>query len=861
MVDNSKQETPATITETSQASSEDEFEEGISVPVTHPMYLAPTDTSGISLIYFQLIGTDNFSLWYRYMKIALLGRNKLRMFDGRWKKEKFREKYWYQWERSNAIVLSWLINVVALTLISGIAYVTNAHTVWMELQERFDKANDTRCYSLHKEITTLTQGILGSSPNSTGGHYESTTLYSTKPSNRPKYKKNFNLQCEFYKLKGHIKENCYKIVGYPADCKFKKKGGVGSYNAVAEYGSTTGSYNSLPELSSYIQPRGQPNSGSQITTMQPRSIQPLQNNNHYASMEQQPQRGGDSAFPFTKEQYDQIMQILNSNTVSSSSASNNYPSSTSQANAAGTNIALLASTSPQEWIIDTRATNHIVFNVNLLNKVSIVEPSISRKVLLPNGDVTQVTHVGDSQISNNNTLKEDLFNGMVKEIVRERDGLYFLQQHGNKRLAVVSLAATRTPFPNCSIKSTNAFDLIYVDVWGPYKTVTFDGYKYFLLVVYDFTRMTWVFVLKLKSDVSVVLPQFIAFLHTQFNKIVKMIRSDNGTEFLNSVCRTVFNNLGILHQTTCAYTLQQNGVVERKHMHPLEITRALRFQAHILIMSCGHCVITTAYLINRLPSSVLKGCSPYEVLYNMKPHLGHLRTLGCLCFVKQVHETDKLMPRAKAAVLMGFSDTQKGYILLDISIQHFFVNRDVILREDVFPFKDFLSVSPPIFKPPHSPPRCEEVFSDGCSSPHINLPIPSSGDHLYPTLSKGRHSSLSTTSEPCPTLRISLRTKYPPLWLKDFVTQPSNTTTPYSMANYVSYNSLSPSYQSYIAAFSTIVEPSSYEEAIKDPRWVEAMKSEIAALEANHTWEFVSLPPGKMPICCKWIFKVKYKST
>ncbi|XP_075103388.1 uncharacterized protein LOC142177988 [Nicotiana tabacum] len=127
--DNSEQEIPTTVTETSQTSSEDEFEEGISVPITHPLYLASTYTSEISLISFQLTRTDNFSLWYRSLKIALLGRNKLGMLTE------------------------------APTLISGIAYATNAQTVWMDLQEHFDKMNDTRCYNLHKEIATLTQGI------------------------------------------------------------------------------------------------------------------------------------------------------------------------------------------------------------------------------------------------------------------------------------------------------------------------------------------------------------------------------------------------------------------------------------------------------------------------------------------------------------------------------------------------------------------------------------------------------------------------------------------------------------------------------------------------------------------------------
>uniref|UniRef100_A0A1S4B0J8 Retrotransposon Copia-like N-terminal domain-containing protein n=1 Tax=Nicotiana tabacum TaxID=4097 RepID=A0A1S4B0J8_TOBAC len=158
-VDDLLNESPNTTVENaSHASLEDEFEEGVTVAVTHPLYLAPGDTSGIFLISFQLTDTDNYSLWHRSMRIALLGRNKLGIIDGRWPKERFREKYWYQWERCNAIILSWMMNLVAPALISGIAYATSAQVVWMDLLECFDKVNDTRCYNLHKEIATLNQG-------------------------------------------------------------------------------------------------------------------------------------------------------------------------------------------------------------------------------------------------------------------------------------------------------------------------------------------------------------------------------------------------------------------------------------------------------------------------------------------------------------------------------------------------------------------------------------------------------------------------------------------------------------------------------------------------------------------------------
>jgi len=94
--------------------------------------------------------------------------------------------------------------------------------------------------------------------------------------------------------------------------------------------------------------------------------------------------------------------------------------------------------------------------------------------------------------------------------------------------------------------------------------------------------------------------------------------------------------------------------------------------------------------------------------------------------------------------------------------------------------------------------------------------------------------------------------------MKDFV---SHKGVKYPMGNYLRYDHLSPSYQCYIAATSSIYEPTTYSEAITDPRWIEAMQAEIQALESNKTWEITDLPPGKKPIGCRWIYKVKYKST
>ena len=128
----------------------------------------------------------------------------------------------------------------------------------------------------------------------------------------------------------------------------------------------------------------------------------------------------------------------------------------------------------------------------------------------------------------------------------------------------------------------------------------------------DNSRVTWLFLLRHKSDVLAILKSFFVLVKSQFDKQIKRVRSDNGTEFFNNECKTLFTSLGIVHESSCPHTPQQNGVVERKHRHILEVARALRFQGSIPIKFWSECVLAVVYLINRMPTSVLQGRSPYE---------------------------------------------------------------------------------------------------------------------------------------------------------------------------------------------------------------------------------------------------------
>jgi hypothetical protein len=106
------------------------------------------------------------------------------------------------------------------------------------------------------------------------------------------------------------------------------------------------------------------------------------------------------------------------------------------------------------------------------------------------------------------------------------------------------------------------FDLIHCDIWGFYFLPTHDGFKYFLTIVNECSHSTWIYLMTSKADTRPLLISFFTMIETQFKTKIKVLRSDNGLEFLMS---DFFNSKSVIHQTSCVKTSQQNSVIERKH--------------------------------------------------------------------------------------------------------------------------------------------------------------------------------------------------------------------------------------------------------------------------------------------------------
>ena len=155
-----------------------------------------------------------------------------------------------------------------------------------------------------------------------------------------------------------------------------------------------------------------------------------------------------------------------------------------------------------------------------------------------------------------------------------------------------------------------------------------------------------------KYETQGILQSFISWVETQFNRCIKTLRTDNGTEI--SSMKQYLDTNGINYHNSCAYTHQKNGVVERKHHHLLNVGRALRFQANLPLKFWGESIQMACYLINRLPTPPLSHKSPYQLLYNKLPSYHHLRTFGCLCYATNLLPTHKSDQRARRFIFVGY---------------------------------------------------------------------------------------------------------------------------------------------------------------------------------------------------------------
>lgn len=190
-----------------------------------------------------------------------------------------------------------------------------------------------------------------------------------------------------------------------------------------------------------------------------------------------------------------------------------------------------------------------------------------------------------------------------------------------------------------------------------------------------------------KNEVVRVFSLFKSQVETLLSHSIKTLRTDGGTRYAK-ISRI---HPSIVHQKTCPYIPQQNGVLERKHRHVIELSLSIMAHASIPEQYWDEIFSSVVYLINRLPSST-NSPSPFSSLFHMTPDYAFLRVLGCLCFPYiRPYTAHKLQPRSVTCVFIGYLLSQKGYKCLNLETNQVYISRHVVFDENNFPFKNFIS--------------------------------------------------------------------------------------------------------------------------------------------------------------------------
>ena len=381
-------------------------------------------------------------------------------------------------------------------------------------------------------------------------------------------------------------------------------------------------------------------------------------------------------------------------------------------------------------------------------------------------------------------------------------------------------------------------DYIHTDVWGPTKTASLGGKHYFVTFVDDFSRRVWVYTLKSKDEVFETFLVWNKMVENQTWRKIKVLRSDNGTEYRNDQFSYFCKKEGISRHFTVRDTPQQNGVTEHMNRTLLEKVRCMLSNAGLGKQFWAEVVMYASHLINRLPSATLNSKTPLEV-GSGKPINDYdtLRVFGSTTYyhVKEF----KLDPRDKKEFFMGVTSGVKGYRLWCLSLKKIISSRDVTFDESAMLKKVTTDgkVSENTFQQPKGRlPQVEGTqklveFQTTSVKPVEDQQTEHEADVEEEEVSneepQQQHDLPISISRPRREIRKPAR-------FEDMVTY----------------------------AFPVVEEgiPQTFLKENSSPdkeKWKKAIDEEMQSLVKNHTWKLARLPKGKKAIGCKWVYAQK----
>lgn len=370
----------------------------------------------------------------------------------------------------------------------------------------------------------------------------------------------------------------------------------------------------------------------------------------------------------------------------------------------------------------------------------------------------------------------------------------------------------RSPFPASETKTTECGQLIHTDLCGPFKTPSLGHSEYFLTMIDDYSGYSMVEPLRNKFQTSEALQKMILLFEKFTGKEIRILRSDNGGEYVARSLKEFLLQKGIRHEMTVPYTPQQNGVAERLNRTLMERVLAMLNDAGLPDSLWAEALKTANEIRNRSPAAG-KDRTPWEYVHGDKPDVSFFRVFGATAYAHTPKDLrDKLQPHSRKGRFVGYDDLRKGYrILLD-------GNKEVIISRDVLFFEEDSSTSKDVAKEEGDPPDGDSDMLDADGSDD-DVPPPPPPVPPVPRRSEREHR------------------------------QP------------VEYWRVNP--QEASALFAEVA-PVTYKDAINSPdheQWLAGMHDELESLMAHSTWEIVPAPPDARVIPVKWHYALKRDST
>ncbi|KAM9902708.1 hypothetical protein OXX69_008206, partial [Metschnikowia pulcherrima] len=247
------------------------------------------------------------------------------------------------------------------------------------------------------------------------------------------------------------------------------------------------------------------------------------------------------------------------------------------------------------------------------------------------------------------------------------------------------------------------FEILHIDLSGPFNFPrAYDNAKYFLAIVDRYARMVYVSLLKEKSEAG---QHLIKFLSETFTTLAashypRQIRSDNGSEFVNSQVKAFLSEHGIQGRYTQAYSSYQNGIAERMNRSLQDKVRVFLAQGNVPLEFWSEAIRLAACVLNSTPRTNMSD-SPFELFYpdGKAPMLRKFHTFGCLAHVRYPKslKSSKFRPNAVSSAYLGPALARAGHRFFTFDPPHVFESDEAVFHETRFYFKEY-SVSPEVIR-------------------------------------------------------------------------------------------------------------------------------------------------------------------